>query len=39
MKCILAISGTPGTGKTEVGQLLAKHLKTQILELSDFAKQ
>jgi adenylate kinase len=36
---ILAISGTPGTGKTAIGQLLAKHLKAQILELSDLAKQ
>lgn len=39
MNRILAISGTPGTGKTEVGQLLAKRLNAQILELSDLAKQ
>ena len=34
MKQALAISGTPGTGKTAVGMLLAERLDVEVLELS-----
>jgi adenylate kinase len=34
----LALSGTPGTGKTEVGQLLAGQLDAEMLDLSQVVK-
>jgi adenylate kinase len=36
---ILAISGTPCTGKTEVGRLLAKKLKWELISLNDLAEE
>jgi adenylate kinase len=36
---VIAISGTPGTGKTGVGQLLARHLNATLIELSHLAKE
>lgn len=35
---ILAISGTPGTGKTAVAEILAKKLKWKLVRLNDLAK-
>jgi adenylate kinase len=36
---VIAISGTPGTGKTAVGTLLAQHLQTEIIELGQVIKE
>ncbi|MFX1300404.1 MAG: adenylate kinase family protein [Promethearchaeota archaeon] len=36
---VIAISGTPGTGKTGVGQLLVKRLNATLIELSELAKE
>ncbi len=39
MPSVIAISGTPGTGKTGVGQLLVKRLNATLIELSHLAKE
>ncbi len=39
MPSVIAISGTPGTGKTGVGQLLIKRLNATLIELSHLAKK
>ncbi|MFX1474259.1 MAG: adenylate kinase family protein [Promethearchaeota archaeon] len=39
MKQVLAISGTPGTGKTAAGMLLAKRLNVEVLELSQLVER
>jgi adenylate kinase len=36
---VIAISGTPGTGKTGVGQLLTTRLDATLIELSHLAKE
>jgi adenylate kinase len=36
---VIAISGTPGTGKTGVGQLLVKRLDATLIELSHLVKE
>ncbi|MBU0899148.1 MAG: adenylate kinase family protein [Nanoarchaeota archaeon] len=36
---IIAITGTPGTGKTEVAKLLAKELKWKLIELNKLAEE
>jgi adenylate kinase len=36
---VIAISGTPGTGKTGVGQLLVTRLNATLIELSHLAKE
>jgi adenylate kinase len=36
---VIAISGTPGTGKTGVGQELANRLKATLIELSQLAEE
>jgi adenylate kinase len=35
----LALSGTPGTGKTEVGRLLASQLNAELIDLSQIVKE
>ncbi|MFW9983227.1 MAG: adenylate kinase family protein [Candidatus Odinarchaeota archaeon] len=39
MPSVIAISGTPGTGKTGVGQLLVKRLNATLIELSNLVKE
>jgi adenylate kinase len=39
VKQALAISGTPGTGKTATGMLLAKKLRLEVLELSQLVER
>ena len=39
MPSVIAISGTPGTGKTGVGQLLVKRINATLIELSHLAKE
>lgn len=39
MPSVIAISGTPGTGKSGVGQLLVKRLDATLIELSHLAKE
>ncbi|MDO8123733.1 MAG: adenylate kinase family protein [Candidatus Hermodarchaeota archaeon] len=39
MPSVIAISGTPGTGKTGIGQLLVKRLNATLIELSHLAKE
>lgn len=39
MPSVIAISGTPGTGKTDVGQLLVTRLNATLIELSHLAKE
>lgn len=36
---IIAISGTPGTGKTLVAKLLAKEIKAKLISISELAKK
>jgi adenylate kinase len=36
---VIAISGTPGTGKTEAGVILAKHLNAEFIELGQVIKE
>ncbi len=38
MEHVIAISGTPGTGKTAIGSLLAKHLNAEVIELGQVVK-
>ena len=35
----IVISGTPGTGKTEVSDILSKRLNLPVLHVNDFAKE
>lgn len=39
MEQVIAISGTPGTGKTAVGTLLAQQLHTEVIELGQVVKE
>ena len=39
MIMIIAITGTPGTGKTEVAKLLAKELKMKLVDLNKLAEE
>lgn len=39
MEQVIAISGTPGTGKTAIGTLLAQHLQTEVIELGQVVKE
>lgn len=39
MPLALALSGIPGTGKTEVGRLLASQLNAELLDLSQVVKE
>ena len=39
MPLALALSGTPGTGKTEVGRLLASQLNAELVDLSQVVKE
>ena len=39
MEQVIAISGTPGTGKTAIGTLLAQQLQIEVVELSHVVKE
>ncbi|HOI18686.1 MAG TPA: adenylate kinase family protein [Candidatus Woesearchaeota archaeon] len=36
---IIAITGTPGTGKTRVSEILSKKMKANVINVSDFVKK
>jgi adenylate kinase len=38
MGCVIALSGTPGTGKSAVGSLLAKQLDLEFIEIGQIIK-
>ena len=39
MEQVIAISGTPGTGKTAIGKLLAQQLQVEVIELGQVVKE